>query len=451
MSAGDVTDIDRFMDWIEKIAPGEEVFHQAVRDVASDVIPVIEDNPAYCRDRILERLAVPDRIIGFRVLWEDDEGEVQVNHGWRVQNSNAIGPYKGGIRFRPGVTVAELKFLAFEQTLKNALTGLPLGGGKGGADFDPKGKSDREIMRFCQAFMTELWRYIGPDTDIPAGDINVGEREIGYLYGAYKKLRGEFEASITGKGITYGGSPLRTEATGYGLIYFLEAMLKAEGETLKNQRIAISGAGNVALHAAEKAVEHGASVIALSNSTGTLEIKKGYTPEDIAWLKDHTVAGDKRLEDYAGEIDRGSWRDDQTPWGLKCDVALPCATQNELGEDAAKQLVDNGVQYVAEGANMPCTPEAVALFEEKGVLFGPGKAANAGGVAVSGLELQQNAQRQPFERQRLDASLKEIMCDIHAAICDVKKTEAGKRDYAAGANIAGFKKVADALIAQGLI
>lgn len=443
--------LDDFMDWVESKAPGETTFHQAVRDVARDVLPVVADMPAYARARILERLVIPDRVIGFRVLWQDDEGATRVNQGWRVQACNAIGPYKGGIRFRPDVTVSDLKFLAFEQTLKNALTGLPLGGGKGGADFNPKGCSDDEIMRFCQAYMSELWRYIGPYTDIPAGDINVGEREIGYLFGAYKKMRGEFEASLTGKGLSYGGSPLRTEATGYGLIYFVEAMLKKDGKALKDQRVAISGAGNVALHAAEKAVETGACVISLSNSTGRLFIEDGFTGEDLAWLKEHTIDDGKRLEDFARECGRGDWTDDADPWDLACDIALPCATENELDEAAAKSLVDKGVCLVAEGANMPCTPGAVDCFTEAGVLFGPGKAANAGGVALSGLELQQNVQREARERKRLDAALKEIMCGIHETITGHRETKAGRIDYAAGANIAGFKKVADALVAQGLV
>lgn len=449
--SGTPQSLDTFMDWVEKKAPGETIFHQAVRDVARDVLPVIADVPGYARGRILERLVIPDRVIGFRVLWQDDDGATRVNQGWRVQACNAIGPYKGGIRFRPDVTVADLKFLAFEQTFKNALTGLPLGGGKGGADFDPKGCSDSEIMRFCQAYMAELWRYIGPYTDIPAGDINVGEREIGYLFGAYKKMRGEFEASLTGKGLSYGGSPLRSEATGYGLIYFVEAMLKKDNKALKGQHVAISGAGNVALHAAQKAIETGACVIALSNSTGRLFIKDGFTSEDIAWLKEHTLDDGQRLEDFARECGRGDWSDDADPWGLSCDIALPCATENELDEDAAKTLVDNGVCLVAEGANMPCTPDAVDCFTQAGVLFGPGKAANAGGVALSGLELQQNAQREPRARQQLDAALKEIMCDIHETIIGRRQTEAGRIDYAAGANIAGFRKVADALVAQGLV
>ena len=444
-------DLDRFMDWVKEKSPGEQTFHQAVRDAARDLLPLQADNEAYARARILERLAIPDRVIGFRIVWQDDDGRTQVNRGWRVQHCNAIGPYKGGIRFRPDVTVSDLKFLAFEQTLKNALTGLPLGGGKGGADFEPKGRSDGEIMRFCQAYMAELWRHIGPYADIPAGDINVGEREIGYLFGAYKTLRNEFEGSMTGKGLSYGGSRLRTEATGYGLVYFLKAMLEAEGRALDGQRAAISGAGNVAIHAAEKAIEAGAQVISLSNSDGTLVMEDGYTREDLAWLKTHTLDDGKRLADYAQDCGRGDWRSGEQPWGLACDVALPCATQNELGADAAGSLIDNGVTVVAEGANMPCTPEAVERFEEAGVLFGPGKAANAGGVAVSGLELQQNTQRQSRERETLDTSLRVIMTSIHAKICNERKTSAGKIDYSAGANSAGFRHVADALVAQGLV
>ena len=448
---GTPCDLDMFMDWVSARSPGEDTYHQAVRDVARDVLPLVEANEAYGRDRVLERLAIPDRVIAFRVVWQNDEGGTEVHRGWRVQACNAVGPYKGGLRFHPEVTLSDLKFLAFDQTLKNALTGLSLGGGKGGSDFDPKGRSDSEIMRFCQAFMGQLWHFTGPRTDIPAGDINVGEREIGYLFGAYKKLAGEFEASLTGKGLSYGGSPLRTEATGYGLIYFLEAMLQRQGQALKDQRIAISGAGDVALHAAEKAVESGACVISLSNSTGRLHIDSGYTREDIAWLKTRTLADGKRLEDFARDCGRGDWTDGADPWDLACDVALPCATENELDGEAARALIGNAVSVVAEGANMPCTPDAVDRFHQAGVLFGPGKAANAGGVALSGLELQQNAQREPRERERLDAALKEIMCDIHETICGHRETQAGRIDYAAGANIAGFGKVADALVAQGIL
>ncbi|WP_375284902.1 NADP-specific glutamate dehydrogenase [Marinicauda pacifica] len=448
---GTPCDLDMFMDWVSARSPGEDTYHQAVRDVARDVLPLVEASEAYGRDRVLERLAIPDRVIAFRVVWQNDEGGAEVHRGWRVQACNAVGPYKGGLRFHPEVTLSDLKFLAFDQTLKNALTGLSLGGGKGGSDFDPKGRSDSEIMRFCQAFMGQLWHFTGPRTDIPAGDINVGEREIGYLFGAYKNLRNEFEGSMTGKGLSYGGSRLRTEATGYGLVYFLKAMLEAEGRALDGQRAAISGAGNVAIHAAEKAIEAGAQVISLSNSDGTLVMEDGYTREDLAWLKAHTLDDGKRLADYAQDCGRGDWRAGEQPWGLACDVALPCATQNELGADAAGSLIDNGVTVVAEGANMPCTPEAVERFEEAGVLFGPGKAANAGGVAVSGLELQQNTQRQSRERETLDTSLREIMTSIHAKICNERKTSAGKIDYSAGANIAGFRHVADALVAQGLV
>ena len=431
--------------WIEARNPNEPEFLQAVAEAHQCLEPFVADHPTYRRTRILERLSEPDRIISFRVTWLDDEGQVRINRGWRVQHSNAIGPYKGGLRFHPSVNQSVLKFLAYEQTFKNALTGLPMGSGKGGADFDPRGRSDSEVMRFCQAFMQELFRHIGPQTDIPAGDINVGAREIGYLYGQYKKILNNFSGVMTGKGLAYGGAPMRPEATGFGLVYFLCRMLDEHDETLEGKRIAISGAGNVALHAARKAIALGAVPLTLSNSDGTLLFEDGLGEREL----DIIAASTERLDSLADELD-ATWRADEKPWQVDCDIALPCATENELDEDDAQSLIDRDVLAVAEGANMPCTHAAIERFRRHDVIFGPAKAANAGGVALSGLEMSQNAAFEMGDREQLGDRLKTIMCQIHDR-CLAHGGDGDVVDYVRGANIAGFKKVADAMIAFGVV
>ncbi|QBF33916.1 NADP-specific glutamate dehydrogenase [Thalassococcus sp. S3] len=434
-----------YMDMVEDRTEGQSEFHQAVRHVAGDVITIEKAHKEYAAAKVLERLAEPDRVIGFRVVWQDDAGEVQVNRGWRVQYSNAIGPYKGGLRFHPTVSPSVLKFLGFEQVFKNALTGLPLGGGKGGSDFDPRGRSDREIMRFCQAFMRQLAPYIGPDRDVPAGDINVGSREIGWLFGAYKAHALEFTGALTGKGPSFGGSEIRTEATGYGLIYFLEAMLAEHGDDLEGKRIAISGKGNVATHAAEKAVAKGAKVITLSDTSGTLTAEDGLTQDTIDWVRARKAAG----EDIAG-APHAEFAESASPWDQEVDIALPCATQNEMDASMARRLVDNGARIVAEGANMPLTSDAQQIIADAGLLHAPGKAANAGGVAVSGLEMSQNSHRRFASRQEVDDALKDIMRHIHAQVAEEGR-QGNRVDYGRGANIAAFRKVADAITAMGAI
>ncbi|UJJ32420.1 NADP-specific glutamate dehydrogenase [Halopseudomonas maritima] len=429
--------------------PHQPEFHQAAEEVLTTLWPFLEANPKYLRAGIIERLIEPERVIQFRVCWVDDQGVVQVNRGYRVQMNNAIGPYKGGLRFHPSVNLGVLKFLAFEQVFKNALTSLPLGGGKGGADFDPKGKSDGEIMRFCQAFMTELSRHIGADLDIPAGDIGVGAREIGYLYGQYKRLRNEFTSVLTGKGITYGGSLIRPEATGYGCVYFAEQMLKQREQSIAGKRVAISGSGNVAQYAAQKVLELDGLVISISDSGGTLYYPDGMSQpqwEALMTLKNEQRGRLESLHGQGCEFIAGS-----RPWHLACDIALPCATQNELDADDARQLIDNGCIAVAEGANMPSTLEAVDLLQENRVLFAPGKAANAGGVAVSGLEMSQNAMRLHWSAGEVDEKLHGIMQSIHAACEHYGREDDGHIDYVKGANIAGFVKVADAMLAQGVV
>lgn len=436
-----------FMDWVTERNPHQPEFIQAVREVMEDVIPFIESqNQELIECRLLERLVEAERAISFRVTWIDDNNRVQVNRGYRIQMSSALGPYKGGLRFSPTVNLSILKFLAFEQIFKNSLTGLPLGAGKGGADFDPKGKSDHEIMRFCQSYMTELFRHIGAETDVPAGDIGVGEREIGYLFGQYKRLRNNFTGVMTGKGPAWGGSYIRPEATGYGLLYFVERMLYENGDTLKGKTVAISGAGNVAQYAALKAIALGAKVISISNSTGTIHDENGFNVEKLEYVKLLNRDLAKYTEKYPAEF-----LPEQKPWHLKCDIALPCATQNELDADDAKTLVANGCQCIAEGANMPSTDEAIKVIMKSKILYAPGKATNAGGVAVSGLEMSQNRLGQQWTAEKVDSKLKKIMHDIHDICVHYGKDKNGKVNYLRGANIGGFIKVAQAMNAQGLV
>lgn len=429
--------------------PDQPEFHQAAEEVLSSLWPFLEANPKYLKSGIIERLVEPERVILFRVPWVDDKGQVHVNRGYRVQMSSAIGPYKGGLRFHPSVNLGVLKFLAFEQVFKNALTTLPMGGGKGGSDFDPKGKSDAEVMRFCQSFMTELSRHIGADLDVPAGDIGVGGREIGYMYGQYKRLRNEFTSVLTGKGMTYGGSLIRPEATGYGCVYFAEEMLKERGDSFNGKRVTISGSGNVAQYAAQKVMELGGLVISVSDSGGTLYFPQGMSEQQWHQLMELKNEKRGRLQEMTG--DNAEFQAGKRPWHLACDIALPCATQNELNEQDAKTLVANGCFCVAEGANMPSTLEAVDVFIEKRILFAPGKAANAGGVAVSGLEMSQNAMRMLWTAGEVDEKLHSIMQSIHAACERYGKEEDGFINYVKGANIAGFVKVADAMLAQGIV
>ena len=443
--------IDAFMDGVKLKNSHEPEFIQAVLEVAETVIPYIEANPKYKSTKILERITEPERVIQFRVPWVDDSGEVQVNRGFRVEFNSAIGPYKGGLRFHPSVNLSILKFLGFEQIFKNSLTTLPMGGGKGGSDFDPKGKSDNEVMKFCQSFMTELSRHIGPNTDVPAGDIGVGGREIGYMFGQYKRLRNEFTGVLTGKGINWGGSLIRPEATGYGTVYFAAEMLKTKGDDFKDKVVSISGSGNVAQFACEKATELGAKVVTMSDSKGFIHDPNGIDAKKLAWIMDLKNNRRGRIKEYATEFDGVSFYENEKPWSIKVDVALPCATQNELNEEQAKQLVENGCMAVAEGANMPCTPEAIALFQSRKVLFSPGKASNAGGVATSGLEMSQNSLRFNWTREEVDQKLHNIMLDIHKQCVNFGKQEDGYIDYVKGANIAGFVKVADAMIDQGVV
>lgn len=441
--------VDKFMELIVARHPAQPEFHQAVREVAKTVLPFMAQHKQFKDMSILERLCEPDRIVSFRVCWEDDRGKVQVNRGFRVQFNNAIGPYKGGLRFSKHVRISTLKFLAFEQTFKNALTTLPMGGAKGGADFDPKGKSDREVMRFCQSFMTELFRYIGKDRDIPAGDIGCGVREISYLFGQYKRLQNEFTGAMTGKGLTFGGSPIRTEATGYGCVYFAREMLARHDDGLAGKVCVISGAGNVALYTAQKLIELGAKVVALSDSAGFIHEPHGVTASRLEHIIDLKMKKRGRLETYAKAF-RSKYFAGKKPWGVACDLAFPCAVENDITEKDARQLLKNGCQGVIEGANMPTTQEAVRLFEKARVLYAPGKAANAGGVAISGLERTQNAMYVSWPRERVDEELNTIMKKIHEQ-CVQYGLERGYIDYVKGANIAGFIKVGDAMTAYGIV
>ena len=442
--------IKEFMAKIVAKNPGEAEFHQAVFEVAETVIPFIEANPKYAQGKLLERIAEPERVIMFRVPWIDDKGQFQINRGFRIQMNSAIGPYKGGLRFHPTVYLGILKFLAFEQVFKNSLTTLPMGGGKGGSDFDPKGKSDNEVMRFCQSFMTELFRHIGNDTDVPAGDIGVGGREVGYLFGQYKRLSNEFTGVLTGKGLTFGGSLIRPEATGYGCVYFAQEMLATKNDGFKGKTVVISGSGNVAQYAAEKTLQLGGKVVTLSDSEGYIFDKDGINQEKleyVMWLKNEKRG---RIKEYTEKFKGAEFHAGKTPWGVKCDIALPCATQNELNGQDAEVLVKNGCYVVAEGANMPSTPEAVEVFLQHKILFAPGKASNAGGVATSGLEMSQNSLRLSWTREEVDQRLHNIMKDIHKT-CLTYGNVNGHINYVQGANIGGFVKVADAMIAQGLV
>ncbi|GGD51653.1 NADP-specific glutamate dehydrogenase [Muriicola marianensis] len=443
--------IKAFMDEVTARNGHEPEFIQAVQEVAETVIPYIAQHEIYSGKNILLRMVEPERLISFRVAWVDDDGEIHVNRGYRIQMNSAIGPYKGGLRFHPTVNASILKFLAFEQVFKNSLTTLPMGGGKGGSDFDPKGKSDDEVMRFCHAFMTELCRHIGPNTDVPAGDIGVGAREIGFLFGMYKKIRNEFTGVLTGKGLSWGGSKIRPEATGYGTVYFAQSMLKTRGESIEGKTVVISGSGNVAQYAAEKVIQLGGKVLTLSDSGGYVYDKEGIDEEKLKWVMDLKNNRRGRISEYVEKYKSASYHKGKTPWEVPCTIALPCATQNELDGDGAKALIKNGCICVAEGANMPSTPEAIHAFHEKRILFAPGKASNAGGVATSGLEMSQNSLRISWTREEVDERLKGIMEDIHDSCIEYGKEEDGYCNYVKGANIAGFVKVADAMLAQGVI
>jgi len=441
--------VEAFMEKVKARDPNQPEFHQAVEEVISSIMPFVEKNPKYQKEKILARIVEPERVIMFRVPWVDDKGEIHVNRGFRVEMNSAIGPYKGGLRFHPTVNLGILKFLAFEQVFKNALTTLPMGGGKGGSDFDPKGKSDMEVMRFCQSFMTELFRHIGPDTDVPAGDIGVGAREIGYLFGQYKRIANEFTGVLTGKKLNWGGSLIRPEATGYGAVYFAQEMLKTRGESLEGKIVTVSGSGNVAQHTVEKCNELGAKVVTLSDSSGMIYDPDGIDAEKLAWVMELKNVRRGRIKEYAKEF-KVEYFEGKRPWGIKCDVAFPSATQNELDGNDAKELVKNGCICVAEGANMPSTPEAIDVFLENKILYGPGKAANAGGVAVSGLEMSQNSLHLSWTREEVDQKLQGIMKKIHEQCVEYGK-EGDFINYMKGANIAGFIKVADAMIDQGVV
>lgn len=440
--------IDQFMDYIVLKNPGENEFHQAVKEVISSIWDFLKDNQHYLHNNILERIVEPERVVTFRVSWRDDMGKINVNRGFRIQFNSAIGPYKGGLRFHSSVNLSILKFLAFEQIFKNSLTTLPMGGGKGGSDFDPKGKSDNEIMSFCQSFMIELSRHIGPNTDVPAGDIGVGGREIGYLFGQYKKIKNEFSGILTGKGINWGGSLIRPEATGYGTVYFAQEMLNTQKMDFSNKKVVISGSGNVAQYAAEKAIELGGKVISLSDSSGVIYDKEGLDKEKLSWVMNLKNVKRGRIKEFSDKYN-ADYLDGEKPWGIACDIAIPCATQNEIDEDDAKTLIKNGCICVVEGANMPSDPKAADLFNDK-ILFGPGKAANAGGVAVSGLEMSQNSMRINWSSTEVDSKLSDIMKNIHSQC--VKYGQDGKKvDYIKGANIGGFIKVANAMLDQGCV
>jgi len=451
MAVTDHVDFNGFMEGVKRRNPHQPEFVQAVQEVAEDIFDFIADKEDYHEQQILRRIAEPDRVVSFRVCWEDDSGCIRVQRGWRVQNNNAIGPYKGGIRFHPSVTESVLKFLAFEQTFKNALTGLPMGGGKGGSNFNPKGKSVREIMRFCQSFMTELYRHIGADVDVPAGDIGVGGREIGYMFGQYKRITNQFTGVLTGKGLEFGGSLIRPEATGYGAVYFLADMLATKDQDLHGKTAVISGSGNVATHAAEKVTQLGGKVLTLSDSGGFIHDPDGITQEKIDWVKAHKTHRRGRISEYCDEFPGATFHEGKTPWHVPCDVALPCATQNELLGDDAKTLVENGCKAVSEGANMPTDLAGVHVFKDAKILYAPGKAANAGGVAVSGLEMSQNSERRSWSEDELQQMLKDIMAGIHATCAKYGDQGGGYIDYVKGANIGGFKKVADAMLAFGVV
>jgi glutamate dehydrogenase (NADP+) len=443
--------IDSFIEELMIKDGHEPEFIQAVEEVVETIIPFIENNSKYHNTKILERIVEPERVIQFRVPWVDDSGEPQVNRGYRVEFNSAIGPYKGGLRFHPSVNLSILKFLGFEQIFKNSLTTLPMGGGKGGADFNPKGKSDNEVMKFCQSFMTELSRHIGPNTDVPAGDIGVGGREIGYMFGQYKRLRNEFTGVLTGKGINWGGSLIRPEATGYGVVYFAEKMLNTKRDDFKNKKVAISGSGNVAQFSCEKCIQLGAKVVTLSDSKGYIYDSEGIDQEKLSWIMNLKNVERGRISQYTKKYPNATFHEGEKPWGVSVDLALPCATQNELNEDHAKLLVKNGCLAIVEGANMPCTPEAISVFTENKILFSPGKASNAGGVATSGLEMSQNSLRYNWTREEVDSKLHNIMLEIHQQCVKYGKQSDGYIDYVKGANIAGFVKVADAMIDQGMV
>jgi glutamate dehydrogenase (NADP+) len=443
--------IKAFMDRVAASNPNEPEFLQAVEEVAEAIVPFMEANPRYKEAKVLERIVEPERVIMFRVPWTDDAGHVQVNRGYRIEFNSAIGPYKGGLRFHPTVNLSILKFLGFEQIFKNSLTTLPMGGGKGGSDFDPKGKSDNEVMRFCQSFMTELSRHIGANTDVPAGDIGVGGREIGYMFGQYKRIRNEFTGVLTGKGLNWGGSLIRPEATGYGCVYFAEEMLNHKGDSMKGKIVAISGSGNVAQFAAEKCIQLGAKVVTMSDSQGTIYDAEGITAEKLAYIMNLKNVVRGRIKEYASAYSSAEFLEGKRPWGVSVDVALPCATQNELNGDEASALLANGCVCVAEGANMPSTPEAIEAFHKAGILFAPGKASNAGGVATSGLEMSQNSLRYNWTREEVDAKLHGIMKNIHGQCVEYGTNPDGTVDYVRGANIAGFVKVADSMLDQGVV
>ncbi|MCX7934297.1 MAG: NADP-specific glutamate dehydrogenase [Planctomycetota bacterium] len=438
------------LNMVKQRNPGEPEFLQAVTEVLESLEPVLARHRKYQDNRILERLVEPERVVIFRVPWQDDRGQIHVNRGFRIQFNSAIGPYKGGIRFHPTVYLGILKFLAFEQIFKNSLTTLPMGGGKGGSDFDPKGKSDNEVMRFCQSFMTELWRHIGPDTDVPAGDIGVGSREVGYMYGQYKRLANEFTGVLTGKGLKWGGSLIRPEATGYGAVYFAEEMLKTRGDSLRGKICTVSGSGNVAQYTVEKLNQLGAKAVSLSDSNGTIYDPDGISPEKLAFVMELKNVKRGRIKEYADKF-KCEYREGQNPWRIKCDCAFPSATQNEISGEDAKALLANGCILVSEGANMPSTPQAVDLFLQKKILYGPGKAANAGGVATSGLEMSQNSMRLSWTREEVDARLHNIMIAIHKNCYETAAEYGQPGNYVMGANIAGFVKVADAMLEQGLV
>jgi glutamate dehydrogenase (NADP+) len=442
--------VEQFMARIKAKNPSEPEFHQAVHEVAESLIPYIEENPKYKQAKILERIAEPERVIMFRVPWINDKGEVEINRGYRIEMNSAIGPYKGGLRFHPTVNLGILKFLAFEQVLKNSLTTLPMGGGKGGSDFDPKGKSDNEVMRFCQSFMTELNRHIGPNTDVPAGDIGVGGREIGYLFGQYKRIKNEFVGVLTGKGLQWGGSLIRPEATGYGAVYFAQEMLAVKGDSLKGKVAAVSGSGNVAQFAVQKLTELGGKAVTLSDSAGTIYDPAGIDAEKLAWVMELKNIRRGRIKEYAEKFGC-EYYEGKRPWHVKCDVALPSATENEIDKNDAETLVKNGCYLISEGANMPSTPDAIEVYLEARILYGPGKAANAGGVAVSGLEMTQNSMRLPWSREEVDGRLQEIMKNIHQTCLDHGRESDGYVNYVNGANIGGFVKVAEAMLAQGVV
>ena len=443
--------VDGFMADLTAKNPGEKEFHQAVKEVLESVAPYMMEHPYLIDQKVLERIVEPERIIIFRVPWLNDEGEVQINRGYRVQMNSAIGPYKGGIRFHPSVNLSIMKFLAFEQTFKNSLTTLPMGAGKGGSDFNPKGKSDNEVMRFCQSFITELYRHIGANTDVPAGDIGVGGREVGYMFGQYKRLRDEFTGVFTGKGQTFGGSPMRPEATGYGTCYFAAAMLATKGDSYEGKTVTISGSGNVAQFAAQKVLQLGGKVLTLSDSNGFIYDPDGIDAEKLAYVMQLKNVFRGRIKEYVQQYPTAQYFEGQRPWSIKCDIAMPCATQNELNEEEAKTLIANGCMCVAEGANMPTTPEAIAVFQNAKILYSPGKASNAGGVATSGLEMTQNSMRLRWQPEEVDQHLKQIMTDIHEACVKYGTEEDGYVNYVKGANIAGFIKVAEAMMAQGLV